>query len=132
MAKAKVKNLEATPARSVTRKAVHPQTDSGAVYKSGGLKSVHRLASALLKVKAIDKTTMREYDELCLAEVPHFDRETIVKIREDAKLSQNVFAHYLNTSTSTVQKWETGQNEPSGTAAKLLQIIQKHGIKVLA
>jgi hypothetical protein len=87
MAKAKAKNLEATPARSVTRKSVRPQSDRGSADKSDGLKSVHRLASALLKVKAIDKTAMREYEVLCLTEAPHFDRETIVKIREDAKLS---------------------------------------------
>ena len=39
---------------------------------------------------------------------------------------------YLNTTESTVQKWESGANRPSGMALKLLNIVQKHGIKVLA
>ena len=39
---------------------------------------------------------------------------------------------YLNTTESTVQKWETGANRPSGMALKLLNIVQKHGLKVLA
>ncbi|KAI3601202.1 Antitoxin to RelE-like translational repressor toxin (plasmid) [Cupriavidus necator H850] len=35
---------------------------------------------------------------------------------------------YLNTSTSTVQKWESGQKQPSGMAARLLQVVKKHGL----
>jgi putative transcriptional regulator len=38
----------------------------------------------------------------------------------------------LNTSESTVQKWETGAKRPSGMALKLLWAIQKHGLDVLA
>ena len=44
---------------------------------------------------------------------------------------QPVFARYLNTSESTVQKWETGQKRPSGMALKLLHIVEKHGLEVL-
>ena len=36
-----------------------------------------------------------------------------------------VFARLLNTSLSTVQKWEIGQKKPTGTALKLLHPIQK-------
>jgi len=53
----------------------------------------------------IDKTTMREYDELCIEEPPHFDAKDVADIRKAAKVSQPVFALYLNTSASTVQKW---------------------------
>ncbi|MDD4929921.1 MAG: helix-turn-helix domain-containing protein [Gallionella sp.] len=44
----------------------------------------------------------------------------IKRIREHAHVSQPVFARYLNTSESTVQKWETGQKRPSGMALRLL------------
>ena len=37
-----------------------------------------------------------------------------------------------NTSESTVQKWETGSKQPSGMALKLLAVVQKHGLGVLA
>lgn len=39
---------------------------------------------------------------------------------------------YLNTTESTAQKWETGANRLNGMALKLLNIVQKHGLKVLA
>ena len=38
----------------------------------------------------------------------------------------------LNTSESTVQKWEAGTKRPSGMALKLLAVVEKHGLKVLA
>ena len=47
-------------------------------------------------------------------------------------MSQPVFARYLNTSESTVEEWETGAKKPSGMAIKLLTIVHKHGLKMLA
>jgi putative transcriptional regulator len=35
----------------------------------------------------------------------------------------------LNTSVSTVQKWEIGQKRPAGTALKLLHLVQKQGLE---
>ncbi len=49
-------------------------------------------------------------------------------IRESSHVSQAVFAAILNTSPSTVQKWEIGQKRPSGTALKLLHIVKKRGL----
>jgi putative transcriptional regulator len=48
------------------------------------------------------------------------------------RVSQPVFARYLNTSESTVEKWETGAKKPSGMALKLLTVVQKHGLQILA
>jgi len=31
-----------------------------------------------------------------------------------------------------VEKWETGAKKPSGMALKLLDVVKKHGIEVLA
>jgi putative transcriptional regulator len=55
-----------------------------------------------------------------------FDRQ------EGLRVSQPVFARHLNTSESTVEKWETGAKEPSGMALKLLAVVQKYGLKMLA
>jgi putative transcriptional regulator len=38
----------------------------------------------------------------------------------------------MNASESTVEKWESGAKKPSGMALKLLDIVDKHGLKVLA
>jgi putative transcriptional regulator len=101
-------------------------------FKSDAFEAIHSAASGLRRSGLIDKKTMREYDELCIDEPPHFEAKDVVHIRTKAKVSQSVFALYLNTSASTVQKWEAGQKQPSGMAAKLLQIVQKHGIEMLA
>ena len=101
-------------------------------YKSDAYESIHTSAQALMKVGAISKTTLREFDEACLASMPESIKpELIKKIREQNHVSQPIFARYLNTSESTVQKWETGAKSPSGMALKLLTVVQKHGLNVL-
>jgi len=37
-----------------------------------------------------------------------------------------------DASESTVQKWEAGTKRPSGMALKLLAVVEKHGLKMLA
>lgn len=103
-----------------------------AKFKSDAFEALHASAQALQKIGAIDKATLRSFDESCLAKTPEIAPAQIKQIRIENKLSQPVFAMYLNTTESTVQKWETGANRPSGMALKLLNIVQKHGLKVLA
>lgn len=87
---------------------------------------------ALRQVGAIDKATMRQFDETCVSAPSAISPVQIKRIRESAHVSQPVFALYLNTSESTVQKWEAGTKRPSGMALKLLSIVRKHGLQVLA
>ena len=47
------------------------------------------------------------------------------------KASQAVFAAYLNTSVSTVQKWEQGDKRPNGPSLKLLSLVDRKGIEAL-
>jgi putative transcriptional regulator len=101
-------------------------------FKSGAFEAIHSSASALYRVGAIDKATMRSFDESCLVAPPAIKPHQIRRIRLSQRVSQPVFARYLNTSESTVEKWETGAKKPSGMALKLLDIVQKHGLKVLA
>lgn len=89
-------------------------------------------ATALQKVGAIDQTTMRELDATCLATPAVLAPKQIKSIRERAHVSQPVFARCLNTCESSVQKWEAGNKQPSGMALKLLAVVQKHGLEVLA
>ncbi|NCU79411.1 MAG: helix-turn-helix domain-containing protein [Burkholderiaceae bacterium] len=37
----------------------------------------------------------------------------------------------LNTSASTIQKWESGEKKPSGPSLKLLSILKNKGIEAL-
>jgi len=100
-------------------------------FKSDIDEAIHSSASAMFKVGAIDKATMRDFDASCLAPAAIKPRQ-IKALRERHRVSQPVFARYLNTSESTVEKWETGAKKPSGMALKLLQIVEKHGLKMLA
>lgn len=103
-----------------------------AKFKSDAFEAIHTSASALLKIGAINKTTMRSFDDNCLAQPAEIKPQQIKKLREAHHISQPIFARYLNTSASTVQKWEAGAKRPSGMALKLLAVVQKHGLEVLA
>lgn len=99
-------------------------------FKSDASAAVHRAASGLHRAGLIGKKTMREYDALCIEAAPDFDARAIARIRKSANVSQSVFAAYLSTTTSTVRQWEQGDKKPSGMAARLLQLVQKHGLAV--
>jgi putative transcriptional regulator len=101
-------------------------------FKSDAFEAVHSAALGLQRAGTIDKATMRGFDETCLAAPPVFAPLQIKRIREQAHVSQPIFARYLNTSESTVQKWEAGTKRPSGMALKLLAVVEKHDLKVLA
>jgi putative transcriptional regulator len=101
-------------------------------FKSDAFEAIHSSATALHKVGAIDKTTMKSFDEACHTAPPVLKPEQIKKLRLRHHVSQPVFARYLNTSESTVEKWETGAKQPSGMALKLLFVIEKHGLGTLA
>jgi putative transcriptional regulator len=101
-------------------------------FKSDAFAAVHDAAAGMYGAGTIDKATMRDFDETCLAVTPVLAPEQIKHLREVNKVSQPVFARYLNTSESTVEKWEAGTKKPSGVALKLLSIVQKHGLKILA
>jgi putative transcriptional regulator len=101
-------------------------------FKSNAFEAIHNTAQGLYRAGAIDKTTMREFDESCLLVPAEIEPRQIKLIRENNHVSQPIFARYLNTSESTIQKWETGAKRPSGMALKLLAVVQKHGLKILA
>jgi putative transcriptional regulator len=100
--------------------------------KSPILEAVHETAKGLHKAGVMDRVTLREFDQLCLPPIEPLQPDQIKKIREASHVSQAVFARLLNTSLSTVQKWEIGQKRPTGTALKLLHLVQKRGLEVVA
>lgn len=96
--------------------------------RSSILSAVHDTAKGLHRAGVMDQITLREFDKLCLPPVEPLAPDEIKQIREQAHVSQAVFAHVLNTSVSTVQKWEIGQKRPTGTALKLLRLVQQRGL----
>jgi putative transcriptional regulator len=99
--------------------------------KKSILKVVHDSAKGLFDIDLIDAKTMHTFDALCLPPVKQLSPKEIKHIRLREKVSQPVFAEYINASASTVKKWETGEKHPTGPALKLLNIIAHKGLKVL-
>jgi putative transcriptional regulator len=95
------------------------------------LEVVHDSAKDLHESGAMKETTLREFDALCLPPVKEFTAEQIKRIRMKNKASQAVFAAYLNTGKSTVQKWEQGKKKPNGPSLKLLNLVAEKGLDVL-
>ena len=95
------------------------------------LEVVHDSAKDLHEAGVMKETTLREFDALYLPPVKEFTAAQIKRIRMKNKASQAVFAAYLNTGKSTVQKWEQGQKKPSGPSLKLLNLVAEKGLNVL-
>lgn len=93
--------------------------------------AVHETASDLHRLGFIDKRKMQKYDALWLAPVPEYDSEKIRALRANLQLSQSVLAAVLNTSLSTVRKWEIGEKHPSGPSLKLLNLLDRKGLDAL-
>ena len=85
----------------------------------------------LYKAGAVVVKTMREFESFRVEEPKAYSAYDIKRLRLKEKASQAVFAAYLNTSVSTVQKWEVGEKTPSGPALKLLDLVERKGLKVL-
>lgn len=100
-------------------------------HKNGAFAAIHASAKALRKVGAIDKATTRDFGERCIAVPPQFKPEAVRQLRDANNVSPPLFARFLNTSESTVEKWETRAKRPSGMACKLLAVVQKHGLQDL-
>lgn len=96
------------------------------------LEVAHKTARGLRAAGLVDVRTMREFDALCLPPVKEYSAREIKRIREKNKVSQAVFAAYLNTSISTVQKWESGEKKPNGPSLRLLNLVAAKGLQTLA
>lgn len=101
-------------------------------YRSDAMASIHETMEALHHIGAIDKRTMRRFDEACLTPVSPLSAAQIKAIRERERVSQSVFANYLNVTPSLVSKWERGEKRPSGPALKLLSLVEKYGLSAVA
>ena len=85
-------------------------------------------ASGLHRIGLIDKRRMNELEALTTPSLSEMTPEKIKSLREKEHVSQAVFASVLNTSLSTVQKWEIGEKRPSGPSLKLLSLVERKGL----
>lgn len=99
--------------------------------KSPIFDAVHETARDFHRLGFISKRNMHQFDALCMEPVPDYDSEKIRALRDHLQLSQAVLAAVLNTSLSTVRKWEGGEKHPSGPSLKLLSLLDRKGLEAV-
>ena len=78
-----------------------------------------------------DKITMRILGDEHREKPPVLEPEEIRALREDAHLSQAIFAKLLNVTTGYVSQLERGAKRPTGAALALLHVIRRKGIQAI-
>ena len=99
------------------------------------VKAILETAEGMRRTGIIDndaraKITMRHLGLATGATEP-ISGEEIRQVREQARLSQAVFARYLNVTTGYVSQLERGAKRPTGAALALLNVIRRKGIEVV-
>ena len=61
---------------------------------------------------------------LSVVPVEKFTANEIKDIRKNTGMTQVLFARYLGVSLKTVEAWESGRNQPNGTACRMLSITK--------
>ena len=99
--------------------------------KSRILSEVLETAEGLHATGLISKRRMYEFEVLSNLGVSPMEPNQIKALRQSTGLSQAVFAAVLNTSVSSVQKWEIGAKTPGGPSLKLLDLIARRGLEAV-
>lgn len=77
--------------------------------------------------------TMRRFNKLKYEDPQEYTAERIVKLRRDKMhMSQSVFASVCNIKLPTLQKWELGYSRPTPPVNRLLQLVEKGGLELIA
>src|SRR5262245_60178661 len=84
----------------------------GGKHQSRIAKAVHETAQGLRSIGAIDKTTMREFDVMCLTMVEDLSPRDIQKLRKKAGVRQEVFSRYLNVPVTLVSSGKGARRNP--------------------
>ena len=68
------------------------------------------------KVKKVTYTPVRTFNAV-----------EIKEIRAQLGMTQRLFAGAMGISIKTVESWEAGTNRPTGTACRMLELLQQDG-----
>lgn len=101
-------------------------------HKSKVMAAIHETVTDLHRIGLMDHKTMREFDMLCLTPVKAMTPSKIRALRTREKASQTVFAAYLNVTPGLVSKWERGEKHPQGASLKLLSLVERNGLDMVA
>ncbi len=93
--------------------------------------TINDIAQGLHKANIIDKKTLRDLTDDDLPVLIEYTGEEIQLLRKKQKLSQSVFAKYLNVSPAMIRSLEQGQRHAHGAILKLLNIVDRYGVAAL-
>jgi putative transcriptional regulator len=100
-------------------------------FRSEIAAAMHETVQGMHRLGLVDKKTMRDFDVRCLTSVEDLSATDIVTMREQAGVSQAVFARALNVTTDYVSKIERGAKRPSGSTLKLLSLMRRKGFEAI-
>jgi putative transcriptional regulator len=85
----------------------------------------------ILTEPAYEKITLRHLGKDEASEIEPITGQGIRTLREEAHMSQAVFARHLNVTVGYVSQLERGAKRPTGPALVLLNIIRRKGIEAI-
>lgn len=62
---------------------------------------------------------------LKISPLPVWKPMDIRDLRLSLSMTQRTFAEFMGVSPKTVEAWECGRNQPSGSASRLMQVISQ-------
>ena len=80
------------------------------------------LTEAVEDANASEKTLKRRV--VTIVPVKEYSAEEVREIRHSTGFSQKLFTSYMGVSDKTVEAWEAGINHPSGTASRILSMME--------
>lgn len=93
-------------------------------------KALHK--HRLMDKRAYDRINKSLIDDAANSTTRPITAKEIKAIRNRANISQAVLADCLNVTPGYVSQLERGATRPTGTTLVLLNVIQRHGIEIVA
>jgi putative transcriptional regulator len=87
--------------------------------------------SGLMNDADYNKITLRHLGNEKISTAEPVTPEDIRKMRDQARMSQAVFALHLNVTTGYVSQLERGAKQPTGAALALLNVIRRKGMEAI-
>lgn len=87
--------------------------------------------AGVMDAAAYEKITLRHLGGRADTGAAPITGDEIRSLREQAHLSQAVFARYLNLTVGYVSQLERGAKRPTGPALVLLDVIRRKGIEAI-
>lgn len=93
--------------------------------KSKVAESIIKGLNEAIEYEKGNKTIKAKSKQVTISPLSHLKGKQVKKIRNTLNLSQRSFAMLMGVSIKTVEAWESGRNEPNGTAQRMLSLLEK-------